>query len=97
MKKRSGVGLIPGHGRNKGSLNKTTIEVKKALSLAFEGIGGVPALIKWAKDNQTDFYKLYAKMLPPHKDAVDPNGRLVVQIVQFSDKPLPKVIENDDS
>lgn len=33
-----------GKGRAKGSKNKTTVAVKQALMLAFDGIGGVPAL-----------------------------------------------------
>jgi hypothetical protein len=44
--------------------NKTTIAVKQALQEAFQGIGGVPALTAWARDNQGEFYKLYAKLLP---------------------------------
>lgn len=31
---------------------------------AFDLIGGVPRLAFWAHENPTDFYKLYAKMLP---------------------------------
>ena len=58
-----------GAGRKKGSANKTTVKVREAMELAFEGIGGVPALIKWAQDNQTDFYKLFAKLLPVQVEA----------------------------
>ena len=56
-------------GRQKGTPNKTTAKVKEAMELAFEGIGGVPALIKWAEDNQTEFYKLFVKLLPVQVDA----------------------------
>ncbi len=38
--------------------------VTVALTQAFEGLGGVFGLIKWAEDNQTDFYKLWARMMP---------------------------------
>lgn len=62
-KRRFGDGT-PGPGRPKGIPNKSTKAVKEALELAFEGIGGVPALQKWAGDNTTDFYKLWVKMLP---------------------------------
>lgn len=53
-------------GRPKGCLNKRTIAVKEALELAFEGVGGVPALIKWAKTKhgKAEFFKLWVKMLP---------------------------------
>lgn len=55
-----------GRGRPKGSQNKTAIAVKEALESAFNDIGGIKALVKWAKkpENQGDFYKLYAKLLP---------------------------------
>jgi hypothetical protein len=50
-------------GRTKGTPNKTTASVKQALSEAFEGMGGVDALLAWGSDNQTEFYKLWAKLL----------------------------------
>ena len=56
-------------GRQKGTPNKTTAKVKEAMELAFEGIGGVPALIEWAEDNQTEFYKLFVKLLPVQVEA----------------------------
>ena len=51
-------------GRPKGALNKTTVAVKTALERAFDGTGGIDALIKWAKANPAEFYKLWAKLLP---------------------------------
>lgn len=50
--------------RPKGSPNRTTREVKEALQMAFEGIGGVDALERWAKENPTPFYQLWGKLLP---------------------------------
>ena len=53
-------------GRVTGSHNKVTTQAKEAIQMAFEGIGGVPALIAWAKDekNQGAFYSLFSKLLP---------------------------------
>lgn len=53
-----------GKGRPKGSPNKSTLAVKEALVAAFEGMGGVEKLQTWAKANETEFYKLWVKMLP---------------------------------
>lgn len=53
-----------GKGRKKGVPNKTTKACKEALQLAFDGIGGVPALCTWAAENRTDFYKLWTKLVP---------------------------------
>jgi len=38
--------------------------VVSAFHDAFEMIGGVPRLAHWADDHPTDFYKLYARILP---------------------------------
>ena len=51
-------------GRTKGTPNKATASVKRALEEAFNGIGGVAALIEWGKANQEKFYPLWVKMLP---------------------------------
>jgi hypothetical protein len=51
-------------GRKTGSQNKATKSAKQALEMAFEGLKGVEGLIEWAKLNQTDFYKLWSKIIP---------------------------------
>ena len=53
-----------GMGRKLGSVNKTTAAVKETLMLAFEGVGGLHALIEWGKANPTPFYQTWAKLLP---------------------------------
>jgi hypothetical protein len=59
----------PGHrgglGRKTGVPNKMTSEVREAIALAFQGIGGVPKLIEWAEANQSLFYTaIWLKLLP---------------------------------
>lgn len=75
-----------GKGRVKGVPNKTTMAVKEALSLAFEGIGGVKALQKWAEGNTTEFYKLWAKMLPT--EVKGDFGAGITLVVQSKDERL---------
>lgn len=53
-----------GKGRPKGSQNKSTVKVKEAFEAAFEQLGGVEALVQWGKKERSEFYKLYAKLLP---------------------------------
>jgi hypothetical protein len=67
-------------GRKKGQVNKTTASVKQALTEAFDQRGGVPALLKWAKENETPFYQLWGKLAPQevHGAAAGP---LVVSVV----------------
>ena len=80
-KQSAGIGKgTPGPGRKKGVPNKATASVKEALTLAMQGIGGVPALEAWAAENPTEFYKLWAKMLPTDVK-VDGDMRLGVVIL----------------
>ncbi len=57
------IGMKTG-GRPPGALNKRTRNVKAALERAFERMGGVRALVAWGRDNPTEFYKIWAKLLP---------------------------------
>lgn len=77
--KQTGKKRRPGPGRPKGSVNKTTAAVKEALTLAFQGIGGVPALKAWAQEHPSDFYKLWSKLLPT--EVTGPDGAQMAGVV----------------
>lgn len=69
--KRLNAGAKAGVPRTK------TKKAYEAIEAAFDGIGGVPALISWAKENQGDFYKtIYPKIIPVQLTAGDdqPSG-----------------------
>lgn len=51
-------------GRQPGSPNQNTKAVKDALWSAFNGIGGLRTFQLWALENQTEFYKLWSRMMP---------------------------------
>jgi hypothetical protein len=51
------------NGRPVGSKNQFTT-LKSAFIDAFEEIGGVDNLVKWARCNQTDFYRMLARLMP---------------------------------
>lgn len=61
-------------GRKKGSKNKFTRVAKDHFVDAFENSGGASALSVWAKENRTDFYKLYARLIPQEKEIGGPKG-----------------------
>jgi len=61
-------------GRQKGTPNKTTASVKEALQKAFKELGGIKALTEWAKDEPTEFYKLYCKLLPKELEVSGKDG-----------------------
>lgn len=51
-------------GRKKGTPNRVTSTVKDNVLAVFDKIGGVAAMATWAQENPTDFYRIYARMLP---------------------------------
>jgi hypothetical protein len=51
-------------GRQAGTPNKATASVKAALEEAFERLGGVEVLAKWAEENPGQFFQLWVKILP---------------------------------
>jgi hypothetical protein len=56
--------LPAGVGRPKGTPNKIGALVKQNIIAVFEGIGGTKSMMTWAKKNRTEFYKLYARLVP---------------------------------
>ena len=67
--KRAGAGGKAGVPRTK------TKKAYEAIELAFEGIGGVAALIAWARENQGDFYKLiFPKIIPVQLNHANADG-----------------------
>ena len=51
------------NGRPVGSKNRFTT-LKSAFIDAFEEIGGVDNLVEWARCNQTEFYRILARLMP---------------------------------
>lgn len=66
-------------GRTKGTPNKQTKAVKQCILNAFENIGGVQNLSRWASENETEFYKLWGKMIP-HEVTGEDGGDIQVTI-----------------
>lgn len=56
-------------GRKPGVQNRVTTTVKANVIAVFELIGGQDRMSEWASDNLTQFYRLYAKLLPLQVDA----------------------------
>lgn len=60
-------------GRVKGSPNKISGGVKQNIIGVFDKIGGRDEMAKWARENQTEFYKLYGR-LAPTEIGIDPDN-----------------------
>lgn len=50
--------------RPKGIPNKVGAQAKENIIAVFTRIGGTAQMASWAKKNLTDFYRLYARLIP---------------------------------
>ena len=80
------------NGRPVGSKNKFTT-LKAAFIEAFEEIGGVDNLIEWARCNQTEFYRMLARLMPREIHADVNAGYSLVELLQEIDEREAKAKE----
>jgi hypothetical protein len=55
--------------RTKGSKNKTGAEVKAQILATYERLGGLANFASWAKEHQSEFYRMFAQLAPKEVDA----------------------------
>ena len=67
--------------------NFTRKDVVDAFSSAFQLIGGVPRLALWANENESDFFKLYARLLPSQSSSA--LGEANTLKIEMAIKPGP--------
>ena len=48
----------------KGSPNKLGALAKDNIAAVFNRLGGTAAMARWAEDNKTEFYRIYARLVP---------------------------------
>lgn len=78
-------------GRKKGTPNKITVGAKAAIEAAFDGIGGVPALVKWSEANRSLFYsKIWIKILPTEIKNADGETFRMQIVEELTDAPEVK-------
>lgn len=53
----------------KGVPNKIGAQAKENVVAVFTRLGGTAAMAEWARENQTEFYKLYARLIPTEMTA----------------------------
>lgn len=51
-------------GRKAGVPNKVSGTVKDNILAVFNRLDGTSGMAKWAESNQTEFYKMYSRLLP---------------------------------
>ena len=57
-------GKRDGSGRKAGTPNKISTTVKQNVISVFDDIGGVEAMATWAKDNRSEYYRIYSRLAP---------------------------------
>lgn len=70
-----------GKGRKAGVPNKVTTSIKSALVEAFDKRGGVTALVQWAQEDPSAFYKLWGSLAPKEME-VKATGDILVRFVR---------------
>ena len=65
-------------GRKAGTPNKLTASFREAVLLTYEGVGGHAAFMKWARENQTEFYRIAARLIPTEMGAKDEKVIVIV-------------------
>jgi len=70
-------------GRKAGTPNKVSVTVKDNVIQVFQEIGGTETLKGWAQENLTEFYKLYAKLIPSQVEM-----DAVIENRDIGEKPL---------
>ena len=58
-------------GRKLGAVNAVQASVKANIQAVFNGLGGTSAMKAWAARYPTDYYRIYAKLLPHEISGVD--------------------------
>lgn len=69
----------------------TRKDVVNSFQQAFELIGGVPRLALWANENQTEFYKLYSRLLPSQASSALGESNIVRIEMSVPRSPLDEV------
>lgn len=63
--------------RTRGSKNKISGIAKDNISAVFVRLGGSANMARWAKENETEFYKIYSRLLPHEVSGVGENGEVI--------------------
>jgi hypothetical protein len=70
-----------------GAKNKIGAQVKENVIAVFNRLGGTHTMAEWARENLTEFYKLYARLIPTEvigefsiRDAADLSDSELVSI-----------------
>ena len=67
-------GKRDGSGRKAGTPNKISTTVKQNVISVFDEIGGIEAMATWAKDNRSEYYRIYSRLAPVSQEISGADG-----------------------
>jgi hypothetical protein len=67
-------GKREGSGRKAGTPNKVSTTVKQNVISVFDEIGGIEAMATWAKDNRSEYYRIYSRLAPVSQEISGADG-----------------------
>lgn len=67
-------------GRTKGTPNALGGAAKENIASVFVSMGGTAEMAEWAKANKTEFYKIYARLLPLQHTGEDGGPIAVLEV-----------------
>jgi len=73
-------GQAPGPGRPKGSLNKTTLQLREMILLALDKLGGPDYLVALGRENSSAYASLLSKVLPTTLNTSETDGGAGLEI-----------------
>lgn len=71
---------MPG-GRPKGSPNKTSKDARQTILNTFTKLGGEKFMLEWARNEPTEFMRIYAKLIP-REEKVTMDGTLAIKAIE---------------
>jgi hypothetical protein len=72
-------------GRVKGTPNKLTTSFKEAVQTVYHEIGGNENFARWARRNETEYYKIAARLIPTEITGSPVMKPLVIDVVTHAD------------
>ena len=60
-------------------------QAKENIAAVFTRLGGTAAMARWAKKNQSEFYRIYARLIPVDTVLQGEDGPLTIVVKRFAD------------
>jgi hypothetical protein len=83
--------FIPGKsktgGRQPGTPNRLTSAFREAVLFVYDGLGGHPAFLEWARENPSEYYRIASRLIPGEMRDDGGGKHVTVIIDRLADRP----------